>query len=74
MIVGIVKESFPGERRVALVPSSVTTLTKLACEVVVEPASGIEAGFSDAAYAAAGARVAADRAEVDQASHVVASE
>lgn len=71
MIVGIVKESFPGERRVALVPSSVATLTKLACEVVIEPGAGAEAGFNDAAYTDAGARVAANRAEVFGAAEAV---
>jgi NAD(P) transhydrogenase subunit alpha len=64
MIVGVVKETYPGERRVALVPSSVATLTKLNCEVVVEPGAGSEAGFHDAAFTSAGARVAANRAEV----------
>lgn len=71
MIVGIVKETFPGERRVALVPSSVATLTKLGCEVLIEPGAGAEAGFLDAAYATLGARLAADRAEVFGAANVV---
>lgn len=71
MIVGIVKESYPDERRVALVPASAAALKKLDCEVVVEPGSGAEAGFSDAAYAGAGARLAADRAEVFAAANVL---
>ncbi|HET6882778.1 MAG TPA: Re/Si-specific NAD(P)(+) transhydrogenase subunit alpha [Pirellulales bacterium] len=64
MIVGVVKESFPGERRVALVPSSVATLTKLNCEVLLEPGAGADAGFNDAAFTDAGARIAASRTEV----------
>jgi NAD(P) transhydrogenase subunit alpha len=64
MITGIVKESCPGERRVALVPASVSSLVKLGCEVVVEPGAGAEAGYRDADYEKQGARLAADRAEV----------
>ncbi|HVX13640.1 MAG TPA: Re/Si-specific NAD(P)(+) transhydrogenase subunit alpha [Pirellulales bacterium] len=64
MIVGVVKETYPGERRVAIVPSTVPTLTKLGCQVAIEPRAGAEAGYHDTAYADAGARVAADRAEV----------
>ncbi|HEX7377168.1 MAG TPA: Re/Si-specific NAD(P)(+) transhydrogenase subunit alpha [Pirellulales bacterium] len=71
MIVGIVQESYPDERRVALVPSSAATLVKLGCEVLVEPGAGVAAGHVDAEYTAAGARLAADRAEVFAAAAVV---
>jgi NAD(P) transhydrogenase subunit alpha len=64
MIVGTVKESFPGEDRVALVPSVVPTLTKAGYEVVIEAGAGIPAGFPDAAYTEKGARTVASRAEV----------
>ena len=36
MIVAALKETFPGERRVALVPASIAPLVKLGCEVVIE--------------------------------------
>ena len=64
MLAGVVKESLPGERRVALVPASVPPLVKDGWEVVIEPSAGAEAGFTDAAYQEKGARIAADRAEV----------
>ncbi|HEV7221329.1 MAG TPA: Re/Si-specific NAD(P)(+) transhydrogenase subunit alpha [Pirellulales bacterium] len=64
MIAGVVKESLPGEHRVALVPAAVPPLVKAGWEVVIEPGAGLEAGFPDAAYAEKGARIAADRAEV----------
>jgi len=64
MIVAVPKESFPGERRVALIPAAVASLTKAGLEVVVESGAGLEAGFTDEAYTKVGARVAADRAEV----------
>jgi NAD(P) transhydrogenase subunit alpha len=51
------KEVAPGERRVALVPESVQSLIKLGPEVIVEAGAGVEAGFEDSAYEAAGARI-----------------
>ncbi|MFY9730018.1 MAG: Re/Si-specific NAD(P)(+) transhydrogenase subunit alpha [Candidatus Acidiferrales bacterium] len=64
MIVGVPRETFPGERRVALVPSVVPTLAKSGLEVVVEAGAGIEAGYPDADYAAKGAKIVAERPEV----------
>ena len=64
MIVGVPKESFPGERRVALVPSAVPTLAKAGMEVAVETGAGAEAGYPDADFAAKGAKILPDRAAV----------
>ena len=64
MIVGLTTETFPGERRVALVPASVTALRKAAVEVVVQRGAGDEAGFPDAQYEAQGARLVDSRAAV----------
>ncbi len=64
MMIGVVKESYPGEKRVALVPGSVAALRKLGCEVVMERGAGEPAGYGDAAYEREGVRLAADRAEV----------
>jgi H+-translocating NAD(P) transhydrogenase subunit alpha len=71
MIVGVAKEIFPGERRVALVPSALPPLAKARCEVIIESGAGAGVGFADAAYAEKGARVAATRAEVFQAADAV---
>lgn len=57
MIVGVVKETFPGERRVALVPDHVPPYKKKGFEVVVESGAGAEAGYLDSAYEAKGAEV-----------------
>jgi len=57
MIVAVPKEIFPGERRVALVPAAVSTLTKAAMEVVVEGGAGAGALISDKAFEARGARI-----------------
>jgi NAD(P) transhydrogenase subunit alpha len=64
MIVGVPRETYPGERRVALVPAVIPNLAKAGMEVIVEAGAGIEAGFPDADYAAKGAKILADRAEV----------
>ena len=64
MIVGVPRESYPGERRVALVPSVLPTLAKGGLEVIVEAGAGMEAGYPDATYTAKGAKIASDRAEV----------
>ncbi len=64
MIVGVATESFPGERRVALVPDIVPLLKKRGFEVVVQAGAGQQAGFPDAAYEAKGATVLGTRDEV----------
>ncbi|MEK6269266.1 MAG: Re/Si-specific NAD(P)(+) transhydrogenase subunit alpha [Planctomycetales bacterium] len=54
-------ETFPGERRVALVPAAVAALKKLDLEICVETGAGSQAGYPDEAYAEAGAEMVADR-------------
>jgi NAD(P) transhydrogenase subunit alpha len=58
MRIGVPKETAPGERRVALVPDVAGKLAKGGFEVVVERGAGEPAGFPDATYEAAGARLA----------------
>jgi NAD(P) transhydrogenase subunit alpha len=60
MIVGVPKETAPGERRVALVPDLVPTLTGGGLEVIVEPGAGAAAGHPDTSYQAKGARLEAE--------------
>ncbi len=71
MVVGVPKESFPGERRVALVPVVVPTLTKAGWEVVIEAGAGVEAGYPDDGYVEKGAKILRSRAEVFKAADVV---
>ncbi len=71
MIVGVVKETFPGEARVGLVPAGVQQLTRAELEVLVEPGAGIDAGYDDASYTDKGAALAADRADVWRRADVV---
>jgi NAD(P) transhydrogenase subunit alpha len=71
MRVGVVKETFPGEARVALVPAGVHQLTRADLEVLVEPGAGTAAGYEDQAYVEKGAVMAADRADVWRRADVV---
>ncbi len=64
MIVGVPKESYPGERRVALVPASVPVLTKAGFEVSIETGAGAAAGYPDAQYSEKGAKIAPSRADL----------
>ena len=57
MIIGVLRDPDPAERRVAATPATVTQLLKLGYDVVVEPGAGAAASFSDESYADAGARV-----------------
>ena len=50
MKIAVLKETFPHERRVALVPASVPPLTKVGLEVLVEQGAGLAAGFLDDQY------------------------
>jgi len=64
MKVGVPRETFPQERRVALIPAALKPLIDAKLGVVVESKAGTEAGFSDDAYRQQGAEVVADRQAV----------
>ncbi|HZU22882.1 MAG TPA: hypothetical protein VE998_08635, partial [Terriglobales bacterium] len=72
MIIGVPKETFPGEHRVAVVPAVVPMLAKAGLEVLVESGAGDEAGYPDADYTAKGARIASHRDEVFAAAGIIA--
>jgi NAD(P) transhydrogenase subunit alpha len=71
LIVGVPKESYPGERRVALVPAVIPTLAKAGLEVVVESGAGQQAGYSDALYVEKGGKILPDRAAVFGAADII---
>jgi NAD(P) transhydrogenase subunit alpha len=71
MKIGVPTETFPGERRVALTPDSIPTLSKLKHSVIVQAGAGASAGYADQAYTEKGASVAATRADVFQADAVL---
>ncbi|MBF0386434.1 MAG: Re/Si-specific NAD(P)(+) transhydrogenase subunit alpha [Candidatus Omnitrophica bacterium] len=57
MKIGVIKETFPGENRVALTPLTTAKLVKKGAEVSIEPGLGSDLFFSDAAYLKAGAKL-----------------
>ena len=63
-VIGVPREVFPGEKRVAAVPEVVPKLAKLGFSVIVQSGAGEGASIGDAAYAAAGAKVVPDAAAV----------
>jgi NAD(P) transhydrogenase subunit alpha len=71
MLAGVPKETFPGERRVAVIPAVLPSLTKLGIDVLLEAGAGEAAGFPDEGYVEKGARVAATRAEVFAAAEAI---
>ena len=60
MVLGVPKESWPGERRVAATPETVTRLVGMGFDVRVEADAGLKASFADEEYAKSGATVTAD--------------
>lgn len=64
MIIGIPSEIKAGEKRVAMSPANVQSLTDKSVKVLIQADAGSAAGYPDAEYTAAGATVTADRAEI----------
>jgi alanine dehydrogenase len=64
MIIGVPKEIKNNENRVALTPAGTQELVKRGHTVYVQETAGVGSGFSDEAYAKAGAKMLADAAAV----------
>lgn len=71
MIIGIPKETYPGERRVALVPMVIPTLTKAGFEILVETNAGIQAGYPDAQYTEKSAKIIGERATLFEKADII---
>ncbi len=71
MIVAAVRESWPGEKCVAMTPQRAGMLVKAGFEVRVESGCGLAAGFSDEQYSRQGATVISDRHAVLGAAHIL---
>ncbi|MCI0453065.1 MAG: Re/Si-specific NAD(P)(+) transhydrogenase subunit alpha [Candidatus Latescibacteria bacterium] len=71
IVVGVPRETFPGETRVAMVPAVAAVLAKSGAQVAIERGAGEASGYTDAAYEAKGASLAS-RDEVFARAHVVA--
>ncbi len=64
MKVGVPKETFPGEKRVAISPASIPALAKSGIEVLVESGAGERAGYPDSVYVSKGATIVSSRSAV----------
>jgi NAD(P) transhydrogenase subunit alpha len=64
MLLGVPRETFPGERRVAVVPAVLPALAKLGFELRIEAGAGAQAGYPDSLYAEKGAQLVASRTDV----------
>jgi NAD(P) transhydrogenase subunit alpha len=71
MKIGVPRENFPGERRVATTPEVAVQLIKLGYEVAVESGAGTEASFSDNAYREAGCEIVDQAADLWSQSDIV---
>ena len=71
MKIGISKEVFAGERRVAATPDTVTRLIKMGFDVLIESNAGAEASFPDSHYVEAGATIVPDHVELWRDSQIV---
>jgi NAD(P) transhydrogenase subunit alpha len=69
--IGVLKETFPGERRVAITPKVIEVLTKAGAEVLVETGAGLESGFPDDEYLGKGAKIAPSAASVAASSQIL---
>ena len=71
MKIGVVKETYPGEQRVALVPAVLASLIKGGMEVVIESKAGEQSGYPDAAYVDKGGKIADSREQVFEVSDFI---
>ena len=71
MLIGVPVETYPAERRVALVPSVVAGLAKAGLEVLVQQGAGQKAGFSDSAYQKVKARLVPDRTQLFSSADII---
>jgi proton-translocating NAD(P)+ transhydrogenase subunit alpha len=71
VIIGVPKETYPGERRVALVPMVLPVLTKAGFEVLIEGGAGLQAGYPDAQYIEKCAQIVSNRAALFEKSDIV---
>lgn len=71
MIIGVPREGYPGERRVALVPAVIPNLKKAGLEILVQAGAGLQAGYPDQDYVDRGATLAPTRVEIFQKSDII---
>ena len=71
MVIGVPKESYPGERRVALTPTVLPSLIQSGLTVLVEAGAGVAAGHADEDFEKSGAEIIASRSEIFSAADII---
>lgn len=71
MIIGVPKETYPGEQRVALIPTTLPSLKKEGMDVQVETGAGSASGYPDDAYAEKGGTIVSSRAQLFEAAQII---
>ena len=71
MIIGVPKETYPGETRVALIPDVIPSLIKAGMEVHIESGAGAESGYPDSAYTEKGAAIASSRLQLFETAKII---
>ncbi len=71
IVAGVVTETAPGERRVAVVPSALSVLNKTGAQILMQAGAGTASGYPDSEYVEKGVRIASTRAEVFAQSDVI---
>jgi len=72
MKIGVVKETYSGENRVALVPAVLPSLIKSGFDILIQTGSGGLAGYPDSEYEAKGAKIVSGREKVIQSADIIA--
>ena len=72
MIIGVPKETYPGEKRVALIPAILPSLKKEGMDVQIETGAGVESGYPDAAYTEKGGTIVSSRQQLFETAHIIA--
>ena len=72
MIIGVPKETYPGEQRVALIPATLPSLKKEGMDVQIETGAGAASGYPDDAYTEKGGAIASSRAQLFENAQIIA--
>ena len=71
MIIGVPKETYPGEQRVALIPATLPSLKKEGMDVQIETGAGAASGYPDDAYAEKGGTIVPSRPQLFEAAQII---
>jgi len=71
MIIGVPKETYPGEQRVALIPATLPSLKKEGMEVQIETGAGAASGYPDDSYVEKGGTIVPSRAQLFEAAQII---